>query len=108
MSNDVNDALGVSQPSAPQGSAARPDKYAQLKSIAGIIAVFAWITGALVFIIGLIVATSARPRYGEPSGMSAIMVLLYIYLAVFIVVSLLAQAGIIRVLIDIEKNTRKS
>jgi uncharacterized BrkB/YihY/UPF0761 family membrane protein len=108
MSTDINDALGVSPSSAPQHSGGQ-DKYSSLKNIAGIISIFAWVSGSLIFIIGVIAALNTRPRYGGGAdGLSVLLILLYIYMAAFIVITLLAQAGVIKVLIDIEKNTRKT
>ena len=109
MSTDVNEALGVSPQQqknvSPQG------KYSSLKSIAGIISVMAWITGGLMLILSIIaISNQSRNSFGgrDNSGLAILTFLLYIYLGVFVVVSLLAQAGIIRVLVDIEENTRKN
>ena len=103
MSTDINDALGVSQtPNTPQ-----PAKYDSLKKIAGTIAVFAWITGGLIFLAGIGLASVPNRYGGGGGGISILLILVYLYLGAFIVISLLAQAGIIKVLIDIEQNTRK-
>lgn len=109
MSTDVNDALGISQPADPNRDTIRPEKYDQLKKISGLMTIFAWITGSVVLLAGLIIAINTRPRYGYrgDSGQGILMFLLYAYMGAFIVISLLAQAGIIKVLIDIEKNTGK-
>jgi hypothetical protein len=108
MSNDVHESLGLSQPSGPGGHTSQPEKYSSLKNIAGIIAIFAWISGGIIFIAGMVIATNTRSRFGEPSGQAMLLLLVYLFMAVFIVVTLLAQAGVIKVLIDIEKNTRKT
>jgi len=110
MSNDINEALGVSTPPQQPVNTNQPGKYSSLKSIAGIIAVFAWITGAFVMVAGLVtIVNSGRNRYGygDNSGQSLLIFFAYLYMGAFVVVSLLAQSGIIKVLIDIEENTRK-
>jgi hypothetical protein len=111
MSTDINEALGVSSTPGQPGTAAQPGKYSSLKSIAGIIAVLAWITGAVIMIVGLVsIVSISRNSYGyrDNSGQSILIFLAYLYMGVFIVISLLAQSGIIKVLIDIEENTRKA
>lgn len=105
MSTDVNETLGIPGPSSSPQNTVQPDKYSSLKSIAGAISVFAWIAGGLIFIIGITTGANIR---GESAGLSALIMLLYIFMAAFIVITLLAQAGVIKVLIDIEKNTRKT
>ena len=64
MSTDVNDALGISQPSSSPQNTVQPDKYSSLKNIAGAISVFAWILGAVIFIIGIIAGANIGARYG--------------------------------------------
>ncbi len=108
MSTDINETLGISQTPGQPGNTNQPGKYSSLKNIAGILTVFAWISGALLFIVGIVSATSITSRYGESSGLSILIILLYLYLGVFIVIALLAQAGTLKVLIDIEENTRKT
>ena len=105
MSTDINETLGISGPSSSPQNPVQPDKYSSLKSIAGAISVFAWIAGAVIFIFGIFAGVKIR---GESAGMSALIMLLYSFMAAFIVITLLAQAGVIKVLIDIEKNTRKT
>lgn len=107
MSNDINEALGVSQHPQQPGNAAKPEKYDYLKKLAGIIAIIGWVTGGIVLIAGIGLASAASSRYGGSGGLSVVVILLYVYAALLIVIGMLAQAGIIKVLIDIEQNTRK-
>ncbi len=108
MSTEINEAMGLSQTSGQSGNSNKPGKYAYLGKIAGLIAVFAWITGALIFLAGIGFASATTSSYGGNAGISILFILVYLYLGAFIIISLLAQAGIIKVLIDIEENTRKS
>jgi hypothetical protein len=107
MSNDINEALGISPNPQQPGGNAKPDKYDYLKKLAGIIAILGWVTGGLILIAGIGLASAASSRYGGSGGMSAVVILLYMYAALLIVIGMLAQAGIMKVLIDIEQNTRK-
>jgi hypothetical protein len=105
MSTDINDALGVSSTPRQPDPAAQSGKYSSLKSIAGIIAVFAWISGAIIMIVGM--ASIANISRGN-AGQAILIFIAYLLMGVFIVISLLAQSGIIKVLVDIEENTRKA
>jgi hypothetical protein len=111
MSNDINQALGVSPPTGQPGLPVQPGKYSSLKNIAGIIAVMAWITGGFIMLAAIInISVMSRDRYGyrDNTGQSILIFLAYLYMGFFIVISLLAQSGIIKVLVDIEENTRKA
>lgn len=105
MSSDINEALGVSSTPGQPDKAVQPGKYSSLKNIAGIIAVFAWISGGIIMIVGM--ASIADISRGN-SGQSILIFIAYLFMSVFIVISLLAQSGIIKVLVDIEENTRKA
>lgn len=105
MSTDINETLGVSQNPAQPDNSGADAKYNYLKKIAQFIAILGWVLGGVLFIAGIGLATSSG-QYGRP-GVSILVFLVYIFGAVVIVVSFLAQAGIMRVLIDIEENTRK-
>ena len=108
MSEDINQALGVSpEPKQPSGNVNQPDKHDSLKNIAGLIRIFAWISGGIIIITAFIIAAkTGNSYYRRDTGQSLLLFLLYTYLGVFVIISLLAQSGIIKVLIDIEKNTR--
>ena len=105
MNTNINEVLGVSSTQDQPGPATQPGKYSSLKSIASIIAVFAWISGAVIMIVGI---ASMADMGRNNSGQSILIFFAYLLMGIFIVVSLLAQSGIIKVLVDIEENTRKT
>lgn len=107
MSTDINQALGVSPAPQPPSGSSQPGKYDYLKKIANTLAVIGWITGGVLFLAGIGLATATSSRYGGSGGLSFIVILLYLFAALLCVIAFLAQAGIIKVLIDIEQNTRK-
>ncbi len=107
MSTDINQALGVSPTPQPPSGSSQPGKYEYLKKIANTLAIIGWITGGVLFLSGLGLATATASRYGGSGGLAFVVILLYLFLAVLCVIAFLAQAGVIKVLIDIEQNTRK-
>ena len=107
MSTDINQALGVSPTPQPPSGYTQPGKYDYLKKIANTLAVIGWVCGGVLFLAGIGLATATASRYGGSGGLSFVLILLYLFLGGLCVIAFLALAGVIKVLIDIEQNTRK-
>ncbi|MGQ0739590.1 MAG: hypothetical protein ACT4OJ_11055 [Bacteroidota bacterium] len=113
MSTEINEALGISPSSGQPANPLAEGKYSSLKKTAGIMTVLAWIAGVIILIVGLLLLDNASKKssyYGQEKGASLQAILIffaYLFLAVLSVVSLLVQAGVAKVLVDIEENTRK-
>ena len=112
MSNEINEALGITPAPKHPDDPDQPGKYSSLKNIAGIISILAWISGGIIFIIAVLTISNLNNRdsyYGRNnSGQSILIFFAYLYMGIFLVISLLAQSGIIKVLIDIAENTKKT
>jgi hypothetical protein len=76
-------------------------RYPALRTIAGIFSVFAWIIG-IVAVIAAIISGSKGGEWGLMIALPAIVI------GALIVLILLATAESIKVIIDIEENTRKN
>lgn len=108
MSNDINDALGISgdekQPDNTNAGIAR--KYPALRTLSGILTFIAWLIAVLTVIAVVILITNSHSSYD--GGYSAFYTFGVLAIGAISFITLLAYSELIKVFIDIEENTRRT
>lgn len=81
-------------------------KYPALRTISNTSQVLAWILGLGIFVAGITAGLGLKDMAGNVSSIGIIIILIAAFEGTLLIVGLLALAELIKLLIDIEENTR--